>query len=129
PLEIDPQASRFLGDWYGFACHALETLRAQAGEEADPSRVQLWAEHFDLAVELGREDAGKRAGYGFSPGDEHHPEPYVYVVPWVAQTPGELWQATGFSGAELSYAELFDASDQRALVLEFLSERLAALTG
>jgi hypothetical protein len=129
PLEVDPDASRFLGDWYGFACNVLETLRAHAGEAADPSRVQLWAEHFDLAVELGREDAGQRAGYGLSPGDEHHPEPYAYVVPWVAPTPGELWQATGFPGAELSYAELLDAADQRALVLQFLSERFAALTG
>jgi hypothetical protein len=129
PLEVDPDASHFLGDWYGFACNVLETLRAQAGEGADPSRVQLWAEHFDLAVELGKEDAGRRAGYGLSPGDEHHPEPYAYVVPWVAPAPGELWQATGFPGAELSYQELLGAGDQCRFALDFFSERLAALTG
>lgn len=127
PLGVDPAAARFLGDWYGFACNVLETLRGGAAEQADPSRVQLWAEHFDLAVELGSEDAGRRAGYGCSPGDEHHPEPYLYVAPWVARAPGELWQATGFNGAEMSYAELLSADDQRALALEFFGDRLAAL--
>jgi hypothetical protein len=129
PLEVDPAASRFLGDWYGFACNVLETIRAQAGEDAEPSRVQLWAEHFDLAVELGREDAGRRAGYGLSPGDELHPEPYAYVLPWVAQSAGALWRASAFAGAELAYADLLRAPDQRALALEFFTERFAALTG
>ncbi|MDQ6818051.1 MAG: hypothetical protein M3018_11695 [Actinomycetota bacterium] len=129
PLDVDAAASRFLGDWYGFACSVLETLRTQAGESADPSRVQLWAEHFDLAVELGREDAGQRAGYGLSPGDEHHSEPYAYVVPWTAPKPGELWQASGFAGAELSYAELIAAAEQRKFALDFFGERLAALAG
>jgi hypothetical protein len=128
PLEIDPAAARLLGDWYGLACSVLETLRAEAGERTDPSRVQLWAEHFDLAVELGSEDGGQRAGYGCSPGDDHHPEPYLYVVPWVAPAPSELWQAKGFNGAELSYADLLRVDDQRTLALEFFRERLAALT-
>jgi hypothetical protein len=128
-LEIDASASAFVGDWYGFACSVLEALRAQAGEAAYPSRVQLWPEHFDLAVELGGEDAGARAVYGLSAGDEHHPEPYLYVAPWVAPAPGELWQATGFSGAELPFAALIDAEDQRGAALEFLGARLAALVG
>ena len=127
-LEVDPVAAGFLGEWYGFACNVLETLRAGAAPGTDSSRVQLWAEHFDLAVELGSEDAGQRAGYGCSPGDEQHPEPYLYVAPWVPPPPGELWQATGFNGAELSYADLLREDDQRALALEFFGERLAALT-
>jgi hypothetical protein len=129
PLDVDPAASAFLGDWYGFAASVLEELRAEAGPARDPSRVQLWPEHFDLAVELGLEASGARAGYGLSPGDEQHPEPYVYVAPWVAPPAGELWQAAGFSGAEMSYGELLAASDQRQAVLEFLRVRLAALTG
>ena len=128
PLEVDPAASRYLGDWYGLGCSVLETIRADA-RAADPSRVQLWAEHFDIAVELGSEQAGQRAGYGFSPGDELHAEPYVYVVPWVAPSPGELWQARGFDGAELSFAELDRAADQRGLALEFVRARLQALVG
>jgi hypothetical protein len=70
-LDIDPAAAAFLGDWYGFAAAALEELRASAGDDVDPSRVQLWPEHFDLAVELGSEAAHARAAYGLSPGDDN----------------------------------------------------------
>lgn len=76
----------------------------------------------------GLEPLRARAAYGCSPGDETHPEPYVHVAPW-APAPGRLWQATAFAGAELSRAELLEAADQRAVALEFLRERLAALTG
>lgn len=130
PLEIDPAASAFLGDWYGFATSVLEQLRAGVGNEAEPARVQLWPEHFDISVELGAEAVGKRVGYGASPGDEQHAEPYLYVVPWGDTPDGELWQAGGFSGAELPYAALLEAgsgADQRELAARFFSERLAAL--
>jgi len=129
-LDIDPASAGFLGDWFGFAASVLEELRAAAGPELEPSRVQLWPEHFDMAVELGAEADGRRAGYGLSPGDGLHPEPYAYVVPWRAPAPdGRLWNASAFAGAELPYAELLAAPDQRALVLGFMRERLAALTG
>jgi hypothetical protein len=129
PLAVDPPAAVFLGDWYGFATSVLEELRAGFDADGDSSRVQLWPEHFDLAVQLGLEDFGARATYGLSPGDELHPEPYLYVTPWAAQPPGELWQATQFQGAELSYAGLIAAPDQRAAALEFFGTRLAALAG
>ena len=129
PLDVDPAASAFLGDWFGFAASVLEQLRAGAASVLEPSRVQLWPEHFDPAVELGAEAAGARASYGCSPGDEHHPEPYIYVAPWVPPPAGELWQATGFNGAEMSYAELLEAPDQRAAALDFFTRRLEALTG
>jgi hypothetical protein len=128
PLQVDAGAAEFLGDWYGFAASVLEELRAGAGRDADPSRVQLWPGRLDLAVELGREDRRARGTYGLSPGDDAHPEPYVYVAPWVEPQPGELWQASGFSGAELPYAELLGAEDQRAAALEFLHTRMSALT-
>lgn len=106
----------------------LEQLRAEAPPELDPSRVQLWPEHFDLAVEIGAEAAGQRAAYGASPGDELHPEPYLYVAPWTAPPPGELWSTTAFKGAELPFAALLAASDQRTAALDFLRTRLSALT-
>jgi hypothetical protein len=127
PLEIDATASRFVGDWFGFVYSVLEQLRAEAPDEWEPSRVQIWPEHFDAAVELGDEEAEQRAALGGSPGDEAHPEPYLYVAPWVAPPSGELWQASGFPGAELSYAELLAAPDQRSAALEFFRVRLAAL--
>jgi hypothetical protein len=52
----------------------------------------------------------------------------LYVAPWVAPPAGELWQASGFSGAELPYAALLESGDQRAAALRFFRSRLAALT-
>jgi hypothetical protein len=127
-LEVDLAAAAFLGEWYGFAASVLEELRAEAPAAAGASRVQLWPEHFDLALELGAESRDARAAYGLSPGDEPHAEPYLYVAPWVAQPEGELWQASGFSGAELPYAELLSAHAPREAALDFFRARLAALT-
>ena len=86
--------------------------------------MQLWPEHFDLSVELGSEPARRRAGYGASPGDELHPEPYLYVVPWGEVPPGEGWEAEGFAGAQLGYDALLAGADQRALALSFFEGRL-----
>ena len=79
-----------------------------------------------------RDRAGRQGGrparnYGFSPGDEDHDEPYAYVGPWTAEVSGELWRATGFRGAELPYAELLAATDQRAAALDFFTTRRDAL--
>lgn len=123
-LDVDPPAAAAVGDWFGFAASVLEELRAEAGLELEPSRVQLWPEHFDMAVELGAESSGRRGAYGCSPGDDEHPEPYIYVAPWEAPPEGELWNATAFRGAELSYGELLESDDQRRLALEFFRARL-----
>jgi len=127
PIDgVDVAAASALGDLYGFACSALEELRAEEADE-DPSAVQLWPEHFDIAFELGSEQKGTRANYGASPGDDDHPEPYIYVGPWNSDVSGELWNASGFTGAELTYAELLEAPDQRATALEFFRSRHRAL--
>ncbi|HST56521.1 MAG TPA: hypothetical protein VLJ42_11615 [Solirubrobacteraceae bacterium] len=127
PFDIDRDASLFLGEWFGLAASVLEQLRVEALPEHDASRVQLWPEHFDMSVELGSERAAQRAGYGFSPGDEQHDEPYVYVVPWGDTPRTELWHAHGFDGAELSYAELVAAEQPRDVALAFLRARRDAL--
>ena len=103
-------------------------MRAEARPEWEPSRVQIWPEHFDAALEIGNESAEQRSALGGSPGDESHPEPYMYVAPWTARPSGELWQASGFPGAELAYAELLRSPDPRAAALEFFRDRLAALS-
>ena len=124
--DVDPAAAVALGDFYGLACSVLEQLRADEAD-GDPSLVQLWPEHFDLAIELGSERAGGRANFGASPGDDEHDEPYLYVGPWTPDVAGELWNAKGFKGAELTYSELIDAPDQRQTALEFMHERYRAL--
>ena len=129
PAEVDAAATQALGDFYGFACSVLEQLRADT-LEAGGSWVRIWPEHFDIAVELGDDPAGKRANFGGSPGDGDHDEPYLYVGPFdTALAAGELWNAISFAGAELSYSELVGAEDQRRVALEFFAERYRALQG
>jgi hypothetical protein len=118
-LSIDPESSSALGRWYGFGDQILEALRADEAPDEAPTPPTLWPEHFDIAIEMGSEEAGKRANYGLSPGDEDHEEPYLYVGPWTAKPVGELWNGKGFSGAELDYSVLVGADDQPAAALEF----------
>ena len=122
---VDDAAARWLGDFFGFAFAVLEEI---ARDGKDPAPIRLWPEHFDIANELGEESAGTRATYGASPGDENHEEPYLYVGPWgEPRGPAELWNAHGFTGAELTLAELLAADDQRAAALEFFRARMRAL--
>ena len=118
PLVVDPAAASALGDWFGLAASLLEQVRADAAVTGldQPTRVQLWPEHFDLAVDLGPE--GKRANYGASPGDDAHPEPYFYVGPWDLEAlgPHVFWNEP--FGASLSYMELLCGADP----LEFLRQ-------
>lgn len=126
-LDIDPPAAGALGDWYALGAAVLEELVAEADPGDEPSPINLWPEHFDLAIELGPEADGARANYGFSPGDDEHSEPYLYVGPWTAEVEGELWQASGFRGAELGYGELVAADDPRARAIDFCRTRKQAL--
>jgi hypothetical protein len=123
---VDIASATALGDFYGLGCSVLEQLRADE-PEGDPSLVQLWPEHFDIAIELGSEAAGQRANFGASPGDDDHDEPYLYVSPWTAEVSGELWNASSFRGAELTYSELIAADDHRRFALDFMRERYRAL--
>jgi hypothetical protein len=87
PLPVDKAAAQALGDWFGFGASLLEQLRAEDAQGGG-RRVQLWPEHFDLALDLGPD--GARANYGASPGDAQHAEPYLYVGPW-DRFEGEFW--------------------------------------
>lgn len=127
PLPIDPAGAAALAAAYAVGEAALERIRAAAEEGDDPTEPTLWPEHFDIAIEMGSDDAGLRANYGLSPGDEGHPQPYFYVGPWTAEPEGELWNGSGFNGAELDYAELAAAPDPVAAAVEFALERRHAL--
>lgn len=129
PLAVDAESAAALARWNALGYRALCVLRDEADAAAAATNPVLWPEHFDLAIELGDEAAGQRATYGFSPGDENHPEPYAYVGPWVARPAGETWNATGFGGAELGYVELLAAEDPLTAALDFLRSRRDALLG
>ncbi|HEX7097324.1 MAG TPA: hypothetical protein VF183_15665 [Acidimicrobiales bacterium] len=126
PLRVDEATVAFLDAWFGFGPSVLEQLRVDLPH--DTSLVQLWPEHFDVAVELGHEP-DRRATHGFSPGDAHHPEPYVYVSAWSpVDRRNPFWNDTAFNGASLSFADLASAGDQRARALEFLHAGYDALS-
>lgn len=126
-LPIDPAGVVAASDIVGFAFSVLEQLRFDA-LTSDPSRVQLWPEHFDVAVEIGDEHRGQRAGYGVSPGYAKHGEPFVYVSPWEkSRLKDPYWNADFFEGSILEYSHLLHANDQRGTALEFLRHGLELL--
>lgn len=118
-LSVDAGAAAALADFFGFSVSVLEEVRRIPGA-ADPSRIQLWAEHFDPATELGSMEEEQRASYGASPGDGANPEPYLYVAAWYGVDDSDpFWNADSFGGAQLDYSDLLAAEDQRAAALEF----------
>ncbi len=119
-LVIDASVTDAIGDWFGFATSVLERARRTPGA-AEVSRVQVWPEHFDVAFEMGAGDS--RASYGASPGDDNHPEPYLYVAAWGSIDRSDpYWNDTTFNGASLPYRDLLAAQDQRASALDFFRQ-------
>ncbi len=66
PLQVDDQAALVLAAWFALGDTALHTLRSEASAGDAPSEIQLWPEHFDLALELG-DIAAHRAAPSASP--------------------------------------------------------------
>ena len=128
PLELDTDAVSTIGWWYGIATAVLAQLRADPASES-PSLVQLWPEHFDLAVDLGAAAGGRRANFGASPGDGAHPQPYLYVGPWDlserADPTDPYWNEP--FGASLPYSALLGAGDARETALTFFRSGRARL--
>jgi len=96
--------------------------------------VQLWPEHFDIAVELGDAAAGARANFGASPGDAVHPEPYLYVAPWerariprAASGPDPYWNED--FGASLPYSALRGPAGPCDIALAFFRTGRDRLAG
>lgn len=85
PLAIDPDAAAELAAWWSLVDEALARFRAEHADE-EPAETQLWPEHFDIATSFGE------VNYGGSPGDDGHPDPYLYVGPWSPPEPdGGFW--------------------------------------
>jgi hypothetical protein len=105
-LPVDAEAFGVLSRWFALGQSALCELTATsaAGEEASP--IQLWPEHFDLALEMGSPES--RANYGASPGDETIDEPYLYVGPHRSRQ-GRFWNSA--FGAALTFSQVHDGAD------------------
>ena len=121
PLAIDLAAAAVLADWFEFASEALEHLRAEATPEDDVTIVRIWPEHFDAAIDMGDNDAGRRATYGGSPGDSDHAEPYLYVSPWAGRI-DSFFADPAFKGAALPYGDLLGEPDPAAAAAQFFTE-------
>ena len=73
-------AARMLADWYAFGAGLLDELRATYGSRM-PSPAAIWPEHFDLACEIGDDDAGDPRQLRRLPGRRPISQPYLYVEP------------------------------------------------
>lgn len=129
PLMVDPGASVLLARWYAFGIESLAALGTLAGPDADATEAQLWPEHFDVGLDLGSADTGRRGSYGASPGDDHHHEPYLYVASWseVDRT-DPFWNDRHFSGASVGWAELVADPDPAGRARSFLTEGFRRVT-
>jgi hypothetical protein len=124
-LQVDAAAAEFIGNWYGMAFAALESVRSDAAS-VDASRPQLWPGHFDPAIEIGDED--HRGSYGASLGDEAIPAPYLYASVWwpdrVNIDPTDsAWNAPSFTGAILKFADFNEGDPARVAAAFFASIR------
>ncbi len=122
-LTVDPVSAARLGEWFAFGQRMLNEW-AQVHSDGAPSEIQLWPEHFDLALDLGPDAA--RANYGASPGDPGHALPYLYVGPWNPKD-DPFWNAGTY--ARLGYNELASAPDPASRGLEFFARGFAVATG
>lgn len=96
--------------------------------------ILLYPHHFDLSLVWFPYDDERQLAIGWSTGDEHIAEPYIYLTAYpepagfttLALPAGAYWQTEGFSGAILPYAVL-QASDQPAAFFQrFAAETLQA---
>jgi hypothetical protein len=95
PIAIDRAAAMALAAWLGDAATALDRVVAALGPGATPTVVQLWPEHFDVAVDV-EAAPGVRVNLGAAAGDAGEVQPYAYVGPWTTDRPGDdgFWNAS-----------------------------------
>ncbi len=129
-LSVDADDSHLIGSWFEFGFEVLDSFRRSSREGDDTSTTQIWPEHFDAAMETGDLESGKRASYGFSPGDGDHAEPYAYVAPWgEIDRSNSYWDDEAFGGSSVGYAELAASPDPAEAALYFLREGYRIIHG
>jgi hypothetical protein len=100
PLAVDAGAARQIAEWFALADDGLHQFVALHAP-SDPSEIQLWPEHFDLATTI------DRVNFGASPGDADHGQPYLYVGPFEPRT-GPFWNES--FGASLDRVQVPDVA-------------------
>jgi hypothetical protein len=121
-LAVETSSVELLGEWYSLAWRALDVVVGALGASAAPSVIQLWPEHFDVAIDVAVAP-GRRVNLGASPGDSYSDEPYVYVGPWDRDgLTGDYWNAP--FGAALGQSDVDGVPAAVAFLLEGV-ERLS----
>lgn len=106
PLAIDAAAALRIADWFDQGQEALDDLRRELRAH-EPSEIQLWPEHFDLAF------SAAEVNWGVSPGDGSSGRPYAYVGPWARPLPdGAFWNVD--FGAQRTSSEVPSEADVAA---------------
>ena len=114
-----------LGEFYAFGAGALAGLLV----DRCPTSGRLGRSTCGRSTSTSRSrraprSAGRRANYGASPGDDAaRASPTSTSGRGPAEVGGELWNATGFTGAELGYAELLAAEDPSGAAVDFFRSR------
>jgi len=96
--------------------------------------ILLYPHHFDLSLVWFPWDDERQIGLGWSTGDEHVKEAYLYLTAYpeptgftkLGLTKNAYWQKAGFSGAVLPYKNLHLSSDPAGLFKEFAAIMLQA---
>ena len=124
PLRLAAASVALIGEWLALGARVLDTVLAALPSTADPARVRLWPEHFDLGTDVGV-GAGRRVNLGVSPGDDFHAAPYLYIAPWDPDRPGDpaYWNAP--FGAVLGYDDVAAAPDVITPGVAFLRDGIS----
>ena len=125
-LDIDVSSVQLIGDLFAQGERVLERFGELVPGEI--TEIQLWPEHFDLAVETGDQALGEKASFGVSPGDTAHPLPYFYVSAWGGIDRSDpYWNDDAFNGASLGYRALVESAHPETTALDFLVEGYRAI--
>lgn len=131
PITLHAASALLIADWYAITAQALDRLGFAMPEFTAPSLVQLWPEHFDIALDMAFDPAApaqRRVNVGGSPGDGFHSTPYLYVGPWTPERPGDatFWNAP--FGAVLGHEAIATTPDPVTAAFEFFNTGLELLT-
>lgn len=102
---IDAADAARLARFFRLGDDALHAFRANHVAD-DPSIVQIFPHHFDIAISLAEGRGG--VNVGASPGDGDHDEPYLYVGPWNV-TANPLWNESW--GVSLAWNDELSVAD------------------
>lgn len=131
PIHLHGPAVRALVGWYDTAAQALDRVVVGTPSAAQPSLIQLWPEHFDVALDLAFDlpaPGERRVNLGGAVGDEFHAPPYLYVGPWTPDRPGDpgYWNAP--FGAVIGFDDVMTAADPVEAALGFFRAGLERLS-